>query len=195
LAYLKEQNDQNTLGAAYAPIHDLDLGVGGSGTGGSPYRPTAYTPSNVHTVTPVHHYSRPHGASGGYTSAATTSHTYERSYTGVSPDAYANTGPTTDQLLGTTKTSPYLSANKYDFASAYPTSTETKTYDVMEKVRRLGLDKEYTGDMSFLTRQHGAESPTVLSGGGGVNDIDLDELHYYSLANETKRTTTTTTTG
>ncbi len=186
---MKEQNDQNTLGAAYAPIHDLDLGGSGSG---SPYRPTAYTPANVHTVTPVHHYSRPHGTNGGYTSAATTSHTHERSYTGVSPDSYAYTGPTTD--LGATKTSPYLSANKYDSASAYPTSTETKTYNVMEKVRRLGLDKEYKGDMTFLTRQHGAESPTVLSG-GGVNDIDLDELHYYSLATETKRTATTTTTG
>ncbi len=187
---MKEQNDQNTLGAAYAPIRDLDLGVGGGGS--SPYRPTAYTPANMHTVTPVH-YSRPHGTnggnSGGYTSAAAAS------YSGVSPDAYAYAGPTTDQLLGTTKTSPYLSANKYDFSSAYPTSTETKTYDTLEKVRRLGLDKEYKGDMTFLTRQHGAESPTVLSGGGDVNDINLDELDYYSLATETKRTTTTTTTG
>ena len=171
----------------------MDLG-GGDGSV-SPYRSAPYAPANVNTVTPVHHYNNPSrssGNSGGYTS--TVSHKHERSYTGVSPEAYS-TGPTTDQLLGTSKTSPFLSSNKaYSSSAAYPTSSETKTYDTLEKVRRLGIDKGFNGDITFLSRMHGSESPTLLSG-GAVNDINLEELDYYSLAVDTKRTTTTTTTG
>ena len=169
----------------------MDLG-GGDGSG-SPYRSAPYAPANVNTVTPVHHYSNPSRSSaGGYTSSA--SHKHERSYTEVSPEAYS-TGPTTDQLLGTSKTSPFLSTNKaYSSSAAHPASTETKTYDTLEKVRRLGIDKGFNGDITFLSRMHGSESPTLLSG-GAVNDINLEELDYYSLAVDTKRTTTTTTTG
>lgn len=202
LAFTSEQSNQNILGAAYVPIEDF--GMGGDSSV-SPYRaaPAPYATA-MHTVTPVHHYpssqrSSAKAATGAFTTGYSSSHPQDHSYkehsygggySGVSPDLH--TGPSTSELLGTTKTSPFLATNRAHTSSytssAYPPSTDnTKSYDAMERVRRLGIDKDFNGDITFLSRLRGSDSPTV-------NEIDLDELDYYTLV-DTKRTTTTTTTG
>lgn len=198
IAYLNEQVNQYQQGSAFVPSGSPYNGNGG-GSGSA-------AAAVMHSVTPTHQQYAPSSQSqprsAGYTPTPSAKYEYSAvSGSGASPDAYTAPYYAPSSHYNSTAAAA-TSSTRVQKTSAYVQSNKTTAEEVYHGVRSLGLDKHFD-NLDFLQSLRDSPSHSDeltgalgLSGSGGAaGDLNLDDLDYYSIPTDTKRTAKSASTG